>query len=174
MKVAPLRILVHRLALLVAVPASMNVEAAGSPTAVGSARSYATRVNVGRWPSNLFEYNKRIHLSGVVITPGRNTSGEPSLSAGAPIANDLLAPFVVGKPKDDTPPKKVKPDNHFQVICTFNADRALCRYASMVNQHTVANGRIAVAGPRHRIVDQSAPDNDRSLAFAALDARQLD
>ncbi|NTX29399.1 hypothetical protein HT746_20115 [Burkholderia pyrrocinia] len=154
MKVATLRVLARRLALLATVPTSMNAEAASTSMTVESARPRATQVNADRWPPNLSESDKRIHLSGAVIASGRNTSGEAPPSDNAPASSDLLIPLAAGKSKDDGPPKKLRPDNRFQVICTLNGGRALCRYASTASQNTVENGHIAVVAPLQRTIDR--------------------
>lgn len=91
---------------------------------------------------------------------------------GSNLAHRLPPDVVCRKPKDDAPLKKSRPDNRFQVICTFNGDRAVCRYASTVKQRTAVDERITAAMSPQRAIGQHASENMKNFAFAALDASQ--
>ncbi|WP_174948344.1 hypothetical protein [Burkholderia contaminans] len=80
--------------------------------------------------------------------------------------------MFASKPKDDAPLKKSKPDNRFRVICTFNGDRAVYRYASTVKQLTAVGERITAAMSPQRAIGQHASENMKNFTIAALDASQ--
>ncbi|UTV53329.1 hypothetical protein [Burkholderia arboris] len=88
-------------------------------------------------------------------------------------SNGPLPTLFAGKPHDDAPSKKSKHDNRFQAICTFNANRAVCRYVSTVKQPKAVNGRITAATSPHRAIGQRASENMKHFTFAALDAWQV-
>lgn len=171
MKVATFCALARRLALLVAIPASMNAEAA-TPTTAESARQRAARVDAGRWSANLLAYGQLPRRTSTDVTLHRGTGGKRRFSAGASASNGILPALFAGKPSDDAPRKKSRPDNRFQVICTFNGDRAVCRYASTVKQRTAVDERITAAMSPQRAIGQHASENMKNFAFAALDASQ--
>ncbi|HEF5875211.1 TPA: hypothetical protein SAY52_005906 [Burkholderia cenocepacia] len=135
MKVVTLCALARRLALLVAIPSSMNADS-------------------------------------TAVTLRGGTVGESRFSAGASASNGFLPTLLAGKPKDDAPRKKSKPDNRFQVTCTFKGDRAVCRYASTVRQRTAVDGRITAGMSPPRAIGQHASENMKNFTFAALDASQ--
>lgn len=172
MKVTTLRALARRLALLVAVPASMNAEAA-TPTTAEPARQHAARVNAGRWPPNLFACDRLPNRASIAISLDRGTGDEPRFSSGASASNGLLPTLIAGKPQGDAPSRKSKPDNRFQVICTFNGDRAVCRYASTAKQRMAVNGRITAAMSPQRAIGQRASENMKNFTFAVLDTWQV-
>ncbi|WP_176047875.1 hypothetical protein [Burkholderia sp. BCC1644] len=172
MKVATLRVLARRLALLVAVPASMNAEAA-TPTTAEPARQHTARVNAGRWPPNRVACDRLPSRASIAATLDRGTGDESRFSAGASASIDLLPALFAAKPQDDASSKKSKPDNRFQVICTFNGDRAVCRYASTVKQRMAVNGRITALMSPQRAINQRASENMKDFTFAALDAWQV-
>ena len=171
MKVVTLCALVRRLALLVAIPASMNAEAA-APTVAESARQRAARVDAGRWSPKLHAYDRLPRRTSTAVTLHTGTGGKSRFSAGASASNGILPTLFAGKPKDDAPLNKSKPDNRFQVICTFNGDRAVGRYASTVKQRTAVDGRITAAMSPQRAIGQHASENMKNFTFAALDASQ--
>ncbi|MCR4471629.1 hypothetical protein [Burkholderia sp. SCN-KJ] len=172
MKVTTLRALARRLALLVAVPASMNAEAA-TPTTAEPARQHAARVNAGRWPPNLFACDRLPDRASIAITLDWATDDKSRFSSGASASDGLLPTLIAGKPQGDAPSRKSKPDNRFQVICTFNGERAVCRYASTVKQRMAVNGRIMAATSPQRAIGQHASGNMKNFTFAALDPWQV-
>lgn len=153
----------RRLALLVAVPASMNAEAA-PPTTTEPVRQHAARVNAGRWPPNLFACDRLPGRASIAVTLDRGTGDKSRFSSGVSASNGPLPTLFAGKPHDDAPSKKSKHDNRFQAICTFNANRAVCRYVSTVKQPN-----ITAATSPHRAIGQRASENMK----AALDAWQV-
>ncbi|WP_322084151.1 hypothetical protein [Burkholderia sp. BCC1972] len=62
--------------------------------------------------------------------------------------------------------------NRFRVICTFNGDRAVCRYASTVEQRTAVDERITASMSPQRVIGQHSSENMKDFTFAALDASQ--
>ncbi|WP_244117052.1 M16 family metallopeptidase [Burkholderia contaminans] len=90
--------------------------------------------------------SSRLSIS-IAVTLHRGMGGKPRFSVAASASNGILPTLFAGKPKDDAPLKKSKPDNRFQVICALNGDRAVRRYASTVKQRTAVDERITAAMP---------------------------
>ncbi|HGO6122644.1 TPA: hypothetical protein ACK3RK_001095 [Burkholderia cepacia] len=172
MKVATLRVLARRLAMLVSVPASMNTEAATPPMAE-PATPHTTRVNAGRWPPSFLACDRLPSRASIAITPDRGTGDGSRFSAGASASNGPLPALFAASPQSDAPSNKSKPDNRFQVICTFKGDRAVCRYASTVKQRMTVNERITASMSPPYALGQRASENMKNFTFATLDAWQV-
>ncbi|WGY67053.1 hypothetical protein KEC55_09250 [Burkholderia cepacia] len=122
---------------------------------------------------NLFACDRLPSRASITATLDRCTGDESRFSAGVSASNSLLPTLFAGKPEGDASSKKSKPDNRFQVICTFNGDRTVCRYASTVKQRMAVNGRITALMSPQRAIDQRASENMKDFTFAALDAWQV-
>ncbi|RQT09710.1 hypothetical protein [Burkholderia contaminans] len=96
----------------------------------------------------------------IAVTLHRGTGSKSRFFAGTSASND------------DAPLKKFTPDNRVQVIGTFNGDRAVCRYTSMVKQRTAVDERVTAAMSPQRAIGQHTSENMKNFAFDALDASQ--